>query len=108
MSSQFEVKLINIQRACINAEAAVKSYREAAFESAVRADIPRKFFRDRTREEAERYVRSDGDPFAPWFTGFWTVLLRGNELRAAIARAEGDTAWLDADDAAFVAKWEDS
>jgi len=41
MSSQFEVKLINIQRACINAEAAVKSYREAAFESAVQAAIPR-------------------------------------------------------------------
>ena len=107
MSSQFEVKLINIQRACINAEAAVKSYREAAFELAVQAAIPRRFFRDRTREEAEEYVHTCGD-FPRRLYGAWGVEEQANKLGAALARAEGATAWLSAADAAFVAKWEDS
>jgi len=109
MSSIFEVKIDAIRRACDNALAAVKSYREAAFESAVRAAIPRRFFRDRTQAEAEVYVRSEKEfGFPVWVFGMHRTESYAERLGSALARAEGTTAWLDAGDAAFVAKWEDS
>lgn len=102
--SLFLVRKEVARRGALNAIQSIEEKRQEFFEEEVSKVMRRRFFRLKTREEAEEAVQRGSDQVPKWRCYAWGDLERAKEICGACEISEGDFVYLDREDAAFIRK----
>jgi len=105
MNEGFPVSKFVIIQSAQNAIDSIENTRKKAFDAEVDKALKSWFFRPKTRELAEIRVKSLSPTTAKWRIAAWGTLYDAKELLAATKVMSGNTAYLTAEQAAFINAW---